>query len=136
MGRVYVCPVVIVTDAEGDSQRAKANDYLGQGLTRVRSCIATLANGLSEHVWTVCWVEATDWTLLDNDATCLNLTEILADRSVLDNTFPPGLKAQLRNRGFITQAESNTITTIRSALNLLVTKHYPGHQLEDALLGE
>ena len=135
MGRIYVCPVV-GTGTEDAPQRAKAHDYLGQGVTRVRACIATMASGLSQHSWTICWVEADDWTLLDADPTLINVQEVLADRGVLEQTVPQGIKTRLKIGGIITQSESNSITTFRSALNIIVGKHYPGHQLEAALFGD
>ena len=142
MGRIYVCPIVGIGTAD-DPQRAKAENYVGQGAIGVRACISVFTapddpqRGKPRFSWTICYVEATNWAALDADTQLINLIELVSgSAAVLDQTVPAPIKARLRQENIVTQEESSSITTFRSAINLLIKKHYPGQQLEAALLGK
>ncbi len=146
MGRIFLCPIVGEGTAD-DPIQAKARRYLtaGLGVTRVRAAIKTnrtdpthdLPPDLNEMRgrptldWSICYVEATDWTLVDSDPDIILLAD-LDTPGKLNRPLPPDVKSLVREKTGISQGKADALPDIRRGLDELVKTHYPGHTLQSA----
>jgi len=133
-GRLYVCP--IIGDGSGENNiRSAATDK--PGVITCRSAIASIMTGPNrgkpKYPWTICWVQADDWTAIEADSSFI----LLSDREVdsLEKTIDANKKTVLKTSRIISQQESDTINTDRDIIRLLVKKHYP-HTDEKGQFGE
>lgn len=145
MGRAYVTPIVGTgTDADPYRPKIHTSRWPGgtTGVTRSRAMISSdMADGANrgkpKQDWCAAWVEvrqvdgaddASVWAVVDADTENIFLGDL-----PLDDPAPSQAIQRLRQRGFLTQQEANTITTYRSMIRLIVQKIYP-HADEYALL--
>lgn len=122
-GRLYVCPIVLETSPEGDSQYPMMATMAG--VTYWTAAIGTDATtGRSTRSWALVYAEAANWSAVDSSPQCFNLT---ADN--LDAAPTPRVSNFLVTRNMITRQQINAMPTLRVVCDYLVKQQYPDSSL-------
>ena len=129
MSRIYVCPVVLETNRVDDDGQPLSDlqyAYISRlpGVTRCRAAISVDttggARGRARFDWCICYVDADNWADVEGDGQCFHITG-----EVLDAPMRNQIRNQIRNRGYLTSEEADSLGTNRDAVLLMLRKHYP-----------
>jgi len=130
VGRLYICQVVERANPKFASRpnnpitiHAIASEKIG--ITRCQAIIASQSNGANRgkalYNWTLCWVEADDWTDIEADFQI----KLVRLNERLNDTVSSTIKNRIINLGVISISEAVIVNTFNDLLTLIIHKHYP-----------